>query len=203
MIKIYYGEDRVRAQAAMREFLGDNYEVVEGVDLKPADLPSLLMGGTLFSEERRIMIRDLGENREVFLKLAEYTDTPHRVALFETKIDKRSGAYKALKEKVEFYEFVRPRDPNAGLVFEIYITAKRDGVKAVEMAKKIEQEQDPIMFTGLMISQAIKDYQRRPNGAKEKRALRELSELDMQLKQGSKLQPWLLIYAFLLRVSSW
>ena len=85
-------------------------------------------------------------------------------------------------------------------MFEIYKTAKKDGVKAVELLEKIEHEQEPMMFLGLMVSQAVKDYDARP-GAKEKRALKELSRLDMQLKT-TKLQPWTLISAFLLRLAS-
>ena len=203
MIKIFYGEDRVRAQVEIKKFLGSEYEIVEGADLTPADLPSLLMGGSLLTNERAILIRDLGENKAVFEKIPEYLETPHKVVLFESKLDERSNIYKTLKERVEFRKFVPPRDANAGLVFEIYRTAKRDGAKAVEMVKRIENEQDPMMFTGLLASQVLKDFQAKPKGAKEKRALLELSKLDMQLKTESKLQPWTLICSFLLQVSSW
>ena len=86
------------------------------------------------------------------------------------------------------------------LVFDIYRTAKRDGKRAVEMLGKIKQDEEPIRFCGLLISQALKDYARNP-GAKEKRALKELSRLDLDLKSTSY-SPWLLIEAFLLRVSS-
>ncbi|MBR2767005.1 hypothetical protein IKF20_01165 [Candidatus Saccharibacteria bacterium] len=202
MIKVFYGEDRVRAQAEIRRFLGSEYEIVEGADLVATDLPSLMLGGSLLVDERAILIRDLGVNKAVFEKIPEYLETPHKVALFESKIDKRSSTYKELKDKIEFREFVPPKDVNAGLVFDIYKTAKRDGVKAVEMVRKIENEQDPMMFAGLLASQALKDYQARP-GVKEKRALLELSKLDMQLKADSKLQPWTLICSFLLQVSSW
>lgn len=202
MIKAFYGEDRVKAQQAIREFLGEEYEIVEGADLKLNDLPSLLLGGSLLTNERAILIRDLGENRPAFEELVKYLHSPHKVALFETKLDKRSSGYKALKDKIEWREFAPPRDVNAGLVFDIYKTAKRDGKKAVEMVEKIKDQQEPMMFVGLMVSQALRDYQARPDGAKEKRVLAELSKLDMQLKS-TKLQPWTLISSFLLRVSSW
>ena len=95
-----------------------------------------------------------------------------------------------------------PRDMEAGLVFEIYRIAKKDGKKAVEMLDRVKEGQEPLMFLGLMVSQALKDYRTRP-GVKEKRALKELSKLDMQLKRESTLQPWTLVQAFLLRLSSW
>lgn len=201
MIKIFYGENRMKAQAEIRRFLGDEYEVIDGVSLAVTDLPSLLMGGSLFTQERAILIRDLAENKEVFGEIDKYLNTPHKVVILEVKIDKRSAVYKSLKDRVEFREFVMPKDRNAGLVFDVYKTAKRDGKKAVEMVRKIENEQDPIMFVGLMVSQALKDYAARP-GIKEKRALKELSKLDMQLKQGSTLQPWTLVQAFLLALHS-
>ncbi|MBQ9180763.1 hypothetical protein IJ135_01555 [Candidatus Saccharibacteria bacterium] len=200
MIKIFYGDNRVAAQAEIRKFLGEKYEVVEGTDLTLADLPSLLMGGSLLATERAILIRDMGENKEVFSKIVDYLDTQHKVVLLETKLDKRSSGYKALKDKVEMREFTMPRDANAGVVFEVYKTAKRDGVKAVELLRRIEPEQEPMMFVGLMVTQAVRDYATRP-GVREKKALRRLSKLDMQLKS-SKVEPWLLIEAFLLEMSA-
>ena len=198
MIKVFYGEDRVKAQQEARKFLGDEYETVDGESLTPQDLPSLMMGNSLFCETRAIMVQDALANKTIWEDLSKYLDSPHRVVFWELKVDKRSGIYKALKDKVQFQEFKLPRD--SGVVFEIYKTAKKDGVKAVELLEKIEHEQEPMMFLGLMVSQAIKDYKARP-GVKEKRALRELSELDMQLKT-TKLQPWMLISAFLLRLAS-
>ena len=146
------------------------------------------------------MIRDLGENKEVFEKIVEYLDTPHEVVLFETKLDKRTATYKALKDRVEIREFAMPVDTNVNLVFDIYRTAKRDGKKAVQMLESIENEQDPYMFLGLLVSQALKDFAMR-QGTKEKRALEELSKLDIAMKSTS-MQPFSLLKSFLLQVSS-
>lgn len=198
MIKVFYGEDRVRAQDAVREFLGGDYEVIEGGELMNADLPSLLAGGSLFAMERRILIRDVLDNKAVAEDLPKYLDTVHRVAILEMKVDKRSATYKALKDKMEFREFELAKDKNAGVIFDIYKVAKRDGQKAVEMLEQIKDGQEPMMFLGLMVSQAIRDYAKRP-GEAEKRALGKLSKLDMDLKS-SKIQPWMLIEAFLLRL---
>ena len=201
MIRVFYGENRVKAQEEIRRFLGEDYEVVEGTDLSPSDLPNIFWGNSLLADERAIMVRDILLNKEVAGELMKYLETPHKIALWEMKVDKRSAVYKELKDRVVFKEFVRPRDVNAGLVFEIYRTAKKDGKKAVAMLDKIKEEQDPLMFLGLMVSQAVKDYRARP-GAKEKRALKELSKLDMQLKRNSTLKPWVLISSFLLRLGA-
>lgn len=201
MIRVFYGENRVEAEKEIRRILGEGYEVVDGADLRPEDLSSLLMGQTLFAQERRILGRDVLANRALAADLPKYVKTPHEVIFWEMKVDKRSSVYKELKDRVEWREFVMPRDVNAGVVFEVYKTAKRDGQRAVEMLRRIEGEQEPMMFAGLMASQALRDYKLRP-GAKEKRALLELSKLDMLLKAGSKMQPWTLIEGFLIRLSS-
>lgn len=201
MIKIFYGEDRVKAKQEINKFLGDNYEILEGQDLTISDLSNIFSGQSLFGGTRSILIQDISSNKSVFDKLPEYLDTPHKIVIFETKLDKRSAAYKVLKNKVEVKEFTLPQDPNMNLVFEIYKTAKFDGGKAVEMLNKIKYQEDPIRFVGLLTTQAIRDFEIK-QGNKEKKALKELSRLDMKLKTTSS-QPWLLLQAFLLQVSSW
>lgn len=200
MIKIFYGENRIAAKQAIIKFLGSNYEIIEGKELSPNDFPSLFLGQSLFSEKRSILIRDISNNKPVFEKLPEYLNSPHDIAIFEIKLDKRSSAYKILKNQIEIREFTLPKDSNLNLVFDIYKTAKTDGEKAVQMLTKIKSKQDPIMFFGLMASQAIKDFAKK-QGIKEKKALKELSKLDTELKS-SRLSSWLLIESFLLRLSS-
>ena len=201
MIKVFYGDDRVRAKAEITKFLGTkDYEIIEGADLTPADLPSIFLGNSLFTDTRAILIRDFTANRPVYEKLPEYLNTPHQIAILDAKIDKRSATYKFLKDQIEFQEFTLPKNPNLNLVFGIYRTAKHDGEKAVKMLENIHAEEDTIMFCGLLISQALKDFNQK-QGTKEKRVLKELSKLDLDLKSTS-LQPWLLVQSFLLRLSS-
>ena len=201
MIKVFYGENRVKAGEEIRKFLGEGYEVIEGMELTAKDLPNVFWGRSLFSEERAVLVRDILANKEVVGELKNYLETPHKIVLWEMKLDKRSSVYKELQDRVEFREFAMPRKKNVGSLFEIYRTAKKDGVKAVKMLDEIKEEEEPLMFLGLMVSQAVKDYATRP-GAKEKRALRELSKLDMQLKRESTLQSWVLISSFLLRLGA-
>lgn len=201
MIKVFYGEDRVRAKQEIKKFLGTkDYEIIEGIDLSPTDLPSIFLGTSLFAEQRSILIRDITPNKPAYEKLPNYLNTPHKIAILESKLDKRSATYKELKDRIEFKEFILPKNPNFNLVFDIYRTAKYDGAKAVKMLEKIKTEEDPIMFCGLLISQALKDFKKH-QGTKEKRALIELSKLDLNLKSTS-FEPWLLVQSFLLRLSS-
>lgn len=198
MLKIFYGDNRVLANNAIRSLLGENYEVIEGPDINAYDMPNIFMGVSLFAEQRNILIRDLTSNKSAYEELIKYVNTPHNIILLETKIDKRSITYKDLKDKIEFKEFVLPKDPNLNLIFDIYGTAKRDGKKAIEMLNKIKSKEEPNMFFGLIVSQELKNF---PNGKGTKKFLKELSRVDMQLKS-AKVDPWLIIEAFLLRLSS-
>jgi hypothetical protein len=98
-------------------------------------------------------------------------------------------------------EFALTEAPEAREVFNILDMAWHDGKKAVLKLEKIEMNQDPYMFVGLMVTQAIKKFEYR-QGSKEKRVLKELSKLDIRMKSTS-MQPWSLVKSFLLQVSSW
>ena len=201
MIKVFYGENRTEATKSIKALLGEDYEVVEGLDLTPDDLPSLFQGLSLFAETRNILIRDFTANKPVYEQLPRFLNTPHNIILFETKLDKRSATYKAVKDQLEFKEFALPPSRNLNLIFDIFKTAKKDGAKAVAMLSQIKTEEDPIMFTGLLVSQAIKDFAARPTGAREQRVLKELAATDLAMKS-AKVEPWLLVESFLLRMSS-
>ncbi|MBQ3452828.1 hypothetical protein IJG28_01315 [Candidatus Saccharibacteria bacterium] len=200
MIKIFTGDDRTKAQQEITKLLGSDYEIIEGSDLLVSDLPSLMQGASLFATSRNILIRDLSPNKPVFEKLPEYLDTPHNIIIEELSLDRRSTVYKILKDQIEIREFTLQKSKNFNLVFNIYSTALVNGPKSLQMLDQIEADEDPIRFCGLLISQALKAYRNHP-GAKEKRALKELSQLDLRLKTTSY-QPWLLIRSFLLRLSS-
>ena len=200
MLKIFTGDDRAKAQQEIKRILGDNYEIIEGADLTTSDLPSIFKGASLFGDTRRILIRDLSASKSAYEKLPDYLDTPHSIILLETKLDKRSATYKAFKSKVEIKEFKLPELHNQFYSFDICRTAKRDGAKAVKMLKEIEPTADSIMFFGALVSVALKDFQQR-QGAKEKRVLHELADVDITMKS-SPIDPWLLIEGLLLRLST-
>ncbi len=199
MLSVYSGENRVLAEQALKRELGGNYEVFEGADLKAEDLPSIFLGTSLFGEERQILLKDVSENGAVWEKVGDYLGTTHRVIIWETKLDKRSAGYKRLKEAgVEFREFAALKKPEMGLVFGILETALRDGPAAVKMVEKIEAGQDPYMFFGLMVTQAMKRFENF-GGAREREVLKKLARLDMEMKSAT-VEPWLLIKSFLLTI---
>jgi len=200
MLKVFLGDDRVAAEKAVKSLLGANYEVFEGETLQVSDLPSIFRGTSLFNtEKRRILVKDLSENAAVWEKVGDYLATEHEIVLWEKKLDKRSVVYKQLKAAgVEMREFIQQLKPEMRQVFNIFDTALGDGKRAVALVEQIELEQDPYMFVGLMVTQVLKRFSM-CSGQRERRILRELGKLDMQMKTNA-LEPWLLVKAFLLRV---
>lgn len=202
MIKIFYGENRLEAEKAVKRALGKDYEVYEGESLQVADLPSIFQGTSLFGEgERKILLKDLTENSAVWEKIGDYLDTEHEVIIWEMKIDKRSAGYKRLKEAgAEMMEFPERKRPEMNLVFNILDTALVDGKKAVAMVEKIELTQDPYMFFGLMVTQMLKKFESSRSGGKERRIIKEMAKVDIEMKSSS-IEPWMLIKGLLLQIS--
>lgn len=193
----------MEAEKAIKVNLGEGYEVFEGEGLALTDLPSIFQGTSLFeTAKRRILLKDVSENSIVWEKIADYVDTVHDVICWETKLDKRSLGYKKLKDTaIELREFPELKRPEEKLVFNILDTALRNGEKAVKMVEQIELKQDPYMFFGLMVTQALKKYEFSRAGAKEQRLVKELAKLDMQMKSSS-IEAWTLVKSFLLRIGS-
>lgn len=202
MLRVFVGEDRLAAETALKRLIGGNYEVFEGEALTVNDLPSVFQGTSLFEVgKRRILLKNLSENAAVWEKIADYAETEHEVIVWELKADKRSVGYKNLKAAgVEVQEFAPKVKPEAKLVFGVLDMALRDGKRAIVQVEQIELEQDPYMFFGLLVTQALKKFEQK-GGAKEKRLLKELAKLDIEMKT-TGLEPWMLIKAFLLRAKS-
>lgn len=202
MIRLFYGEDRVKISEAVKKVLGKDYEVIEAEGLAAADLPNIFWGTSLFGTERRILVKDLTENKELFEKLADYLETEHQIVLWEKKLDKRTTTYKALAKsgKLEIQEFKVAEVKNANGIFDIYEMALKDGKKAVQMVEQIENTENPFGLMGLFTTQALRKYQMR-YGERERRILKELAQLDMEMKS-AKIEPWTLVKSFLVRLKT-
>lgn len=200
MIRVFYGDDRVKAKQEIEKILGSDYEVLDGAEINVNDLPSIFFGASLFANARKILIRDFTANRAIYDELSKYLNTPHKIILFETKVDKRATVYKELKDKIKFQEFKVVSDVGFGVVFDIYRTAKMDEKRAVRMLENVKMNEDPIKFMGLLVSQALKDFSAK-QGDKEKKVLKELAKADMETKS-TKIDPWLIVESFLLRLKT-
>lgn len=88
-------------------FEGDIYRL-DGAVLEVAQLPDLLMGSTLFADKKLVIIKDLSENKPLWNVLPDWlprlSDDVHLV-MVEAKPDKRTKAYKELRENAIVREF--------------------------------------------------------------------------------------------------
>ena len=201
MLRIFYGDDRVRMIAEARRVLGEGCEVVEGEGMSANDMVNVFAGGMLFAETRGILVKDLGENKGVFAELPKYLGTENEVILVESKLDKRSVVYKDLvARKVEMREFRVAEAPEKKLVFDVLDTAMRgEGKRAVEMVERMELQQDPYMFFGLMVSQAIKKLEM--GNRQARRVILLLAQTDSLMKSSS-MEPWLLLKRVLVLIGA-
>ena len=208
MIKIFTGSDRKRIDAEVKKILGEDYEVFDGENLKTEDIVNVFLGTSLFAEERKILLKDLtparGEGNagvDFYEEISKYKNTPHKIVIWETNVSQKKTYKDFVKSKeVEAKKYDLDEKIDMRQVFNIYDMALVDGARAVKMLSTIEEKQDPYMFFGLLVSQAVKKYEWR-QGTKEKRVLKELSKVDMQIKT-TAYNPWFLIKSFLLRVKT-
>lgn len=111
MITWLVGENSFEVREAVQA-LADNFtgplERVDGAELRLLDLPDLLMGVSLFSLERLIIISNISTNTAVWEKLPDWlprvNDDIHLVFV-DAKPDKRTTSYKALKAAASVKEF--------------------------------------------------------------------------------------------------
>lgn len=198
MMRIFYGDDRVKTQAAIEKILGKDYEAVEADSLTADDMASVFLGTTLFGDTRKILIKGLNENKDCWDKLGKYIDTPHTVVVWLSALDKRSVTYKELSKKVEFKEFALPEKVDKFFAFKIADEAFAGrGAKAVKMCEQIETTDDPFLTMGAIISQAMKKLEMR--NPKATKALKILAKTDLAMKSAA-IDGWQIVKVALLEI---
>lgn len=111
MITLLLGENSFEIERAIAEITANfdgNVEKIDGSDLQLSQLPDILMGVSLFSTARTVIIRNLSENKSIWSVFGDWlpriSDDIHLV-LVEPKPDKRTTTFKTLKDKVKITEF--------------------------------------------------------------------------------------------------
>lgn len=83
-------------------------ERIDGIELTLSGVPDLLMGTSLFSTARLVVISDISQNASLWEKLPNWlprvSDDIH-VVFIDAKPDKRTTSYKALKAAADVKEF--------------------------------------------------------------------------------------------------
>lgn len=111
MITWLVGENSFEIREALKEIernFDGTIERVDGAELSLAQLPDLFMGVSLFASERLVVIADISQNSVLWEKLPDWlpriSDDIH-VVFVDTKPDKRTSSYKALKAAAMLKEF--------------------------------------------------------------------------------------------------
>ena len=223
MITIFTGDDRVKIQAEIKKLLGSDYEIFDGEDLQISDIYNICQGNFLFETSRKILIKDLTPARkndgngaemgknvadpyEVFL---QFLDTKHTIVIWESNVPNRKS-YKDFAKKVEVRKYQK-EEVDKWATFRIFDLAYTDGKRAVtELDKLLRTAEtggevkmlDPYVMVGGFVSSALKKFEQNPT-TQNRKILKELSKLDMQMKTSQlSSQPQLLLQSFLLRASS-
>lgn len=118
MIRLILGENAYKAEQELARLVKDSGLTSERLDastLTENTLADIVRGGSLFSEKRFVVLRQLSGNKPVFEKLAEWANevtSDTTLVLLETKLDKRTKAYKTLVKaaKVTTAEPLTERD---------------------------------------------------------------------------------------------
>lgn len=206
MIYIFDGEDRKKAEQKARMILGEKIEIIDADNIGLVELESIFLGVTFFEAERRILIKDLFLKKDLVEKLPNLINTPHKIVLLETKLDKRGAVYKELAKlaktntEIKFETFVAAEqtvDRNA--VFRIFDLAMTDGRRAVKNLQSIESDNDPYATIGAWTKKAYDLLERNPKKARV--ILKELAKIDVLVKSTDfSKEPWVLLEGLLLRI---
>lgn len=111
MITVLAGENSYEIAQALQRIVAQfdgAVERIDGNEIEARQLPDLLMGGTLFSDKRLIIIKGLADNKSVWNELSVWlekaSDDSH-IVLVDTKPDKRTKTFKDLKKYADIQEF--------------------------------------------------------------------------------------------------
>jgi len=112
MITLLIGENSFEIERALNVIINDFDGIVERLDgntLQLSQLPDVLMGISLFSDKRIVIIKGLSENRTIWTVMGDWlskiSDDIHLV-LIESKPDKRTSTFKTLKVNADVREFL-------------------------------------------------------------------------------------------------
>jgi hypothetical protein len=209
MLRLFYGDNRQSAKTEISKLLGPEHEQIDGEQIHADSMSNIFAGFSLFAtENRRILIRDLGLNDEAWGELPKYTDTTHDIIVWENVIDKRTSTWRELQKSaksklVDIREFAVPPPTEARLAFSIFADARSGNIKRalsnLDQTIAKDPTQDPHRFFGLLVSQAIKESSARSSA--NKTLLKTIAQTDIQLKTTGN-DPWLLVKSLLVRLSS-
>lgn len=124
MITLLTGENSFEIERELQRIVADFdgvAEKIDGSELLTRQLPDLLMGGTLFSATRLVILKNASDNKPVWTDLEQWIErisADISVVFIEPKPDKRTKTYKVLASVAVVREFP---------VWREYDTVKAEG----------------------------------------------------------------------------
>lgn len=111
MIQLLIGDNSFEIQRELERLsagFSGHAEIIDGEGLELRHLPDLLMGATLFSDKRLVIIKHLSKNKSVWEALPallERLSDDITLVLVETKPDKRTKTYKTLQKTADVKDY--------------------------------------------------------------------------------------------------
>ena len=207
-ICILHGTDRNAMMTAAKTKLGEGYEIFEADNISVSDMDSIFLGQTLFggAEKRRILLKDLNDNKDCFAKLPDYASTEHEVVVIANgKLNKTFAYVKDVLgcKEIESKEFAtieeRTRDK-----FESWEPFKQafagHGKIALKKLELLKDHSAAPMILGTMGAQAAKLIGTKDN-TKAIEAMKILARADVMSKR-SGLDMWVPLEWALLEIAN-
>jgi DNA polymerase III delta subunit len=136
MITVLMGDNSFEAERHLADIIASfsgEVEKIDGAIMQLSQLPDILMGASLFSTARMVVVRNLSENKAIWLVFGDWLDRISddiHLVLIESKLDKRTNTFKALKEKATLKDFPVFSDKDfAAVVTWVLSEAEKYGIK--------------------------------------------------------------------------
>jgi len=143
MIAVLTGDDSFELHEELERRIAGFFGVPERIDgttIARHNIPDLLMGTSLFGDKRLVIIYDIAKNTEVMEMIPDWIDRVSddiTLILVDEKLDKRTLAYKALKNKAEIQEFIAWGDRDISRATDWVI--QQAGARSVSLDKKLSR----------------------------------------------------------------
>lgn len=110
MIQFIVGDNSFEVERMVKSIIDRSSviaEIIDGEELTLAGLPDLLMGSSLFSDSRLVIIKNLSDNKSLWAEFGGWVDRISddiELVIVEPNPDKRTATFKALKSSSKYIE---------------------------------------------------------------------------------------------------
>lgn len=153
MITVLSGDNSFETKRALDNIVSafdGEAERYDGGELELVQLPDLLAGGTLFSTNRLVIIRDVSANKKIWEVLPDWfarVSGEVHLVLVESNLDKRTRTYKELQKNAEVKSFALWGDR------DVYLAEKWVGEEAKRLGLKMDKKSAQVLVKRVGLDQ--------------------------------------------------